>query len=165
MDTQQRPRGFAPLFRGPGGAYSDGFAPLFRAPRGAYSDQHLRVSDAERQAVTDRLAGHFADGRLDQEEFDERAGRAMGARTRADLAGLLDDLPGTGAPAGPPVTAMRRRRPVRSFLAIVAILVIAMAAGHAALHLAAALAWAGLIAAALIAATRHAGRSRARHDQ
>ena len=39
-----------------------GFSPLFRGP---YSDQHLRVSDAERQAVTDRLGEHFADGRLD----------------------------------------------------------------------------------------------------
>ena len=155
MYTQQRPRGFAPLFRGPG-------------PFEPYSGQDMRVSDAERQAVTDRLAGHFADGRLDQEEFDERAGRAMGAKTRADLAGLLDDLPddlpGTGAPAGPP-TATRRRRPVRSFFALVAIVIIAMAAGHAVLHLAEALAWAGLIAAALIIGTRHSGRSRADHDQ
>ena len=59
-----------------------GFSPLFRGP---YSDQHLRVSDAERQAVTDRLAEHFGDGRLDQAEFDERVGRAMNAKTRADL--------------------------------------------------------------------------------
>ena len=91
-----------------------GFAPLFRD-----SDQHLRVSDAERQAVTDRLAGHFADGRLDQIEFDERAGRAMSAKTRADLAGLLDDLPetrrpgtglpGTGAPAVPGRSSGPRR--------------------------------------------------------
>ena len=32
------------------------FAPLFGAPG---SDDHMRVSDAERQAVTDRLAEHF----------------------------------------------------------------------------------------------------------
>jgi len=66
-----------------------------------YSDQHLRVSDAEREAVSDRLAGHFADGRLDQAEFDDRVGRAMSARTRADLSGLFADLSETGAPAVP----------------------------------------------------------------
>src|ERR1700720_2678996 len=74
-----------------------GFSPLFR---GMYSsDQHLRVSDAERQVVTDRLSEHFADGRLDQAEFDDRVGRAMNAKTRADLSGLFSDLPETGAPA------------------------------------------------------------------
>ena len=65
------------------------------------SGQHLRVSDAEREAVTDRLAEHFAAGRLDQAEFDDRVGRAISARTRADLSGLLAGLPGTGAPAVP----------------------------------------------------------------
>ena len=57
------------------------------------SSQYLRVSDAERQAVADRLGEHFAEGRLDQDEFGERAGRAMTAKTRADLSGLFDDLP------------------------------------------------------------------------
>jgi len=66
-----------------------------------YSDQHLRVSDAEREAVTDRLAEHFAAGRLDQAEFDDRVGRAMSAKTRADLSGLFADLSETGAPAVP----------------------------------------------------------------
>ena len=66
-----------------------------------YSDQHLRVSDAEREAVSGRLAEHFAAGRLDQAEFDDRVGRAMSAKTRGDLRGLLADLSETGAPAGP----------------------------------------------------------------
>jgi GntR family transcriptional regulator len=66
-----------------------------------HSDQHLRVSDAEREAVTDRLAEHFAAGRLDQAAFDDRVGRAMSAKTRADLSGLLAGLPETGAPAVP----------------------------------------------------------------
>ncbi len=139
-----------------------GFAPLFRE-----SDQHMRVSDAERQAVTDRLAGHFADGRLDQEEFDERAGRAMSAKTRADLAGLLDDLPeagrpGTGLPGtGAPAVPRRRGRP-RSFLGLVLLMLIVLAAAHAAVHVVAPLLWAGLIVAVLILAAR--GR-RPGHDQ
>jgi GntR family transcriptional regulator len=66
-----------------------------------FSDQHLRVSDAEREAVTGRLAEHFAAGRLDQAEFDDRAGRAMSAKTRADLRGLFADLSETGAPTVP----------------------------------------------------------------
>jgi len=68
---------------------------------GTYSDQHLRVSDAEREAVSGRLAEHFAAGRLDQAEFDDRVGRALSAKTRGDLRGLLADLSETGAPAVP----------------------------------------------------------------
>jgi GntR family transcriptional regulator len=71
------------------------------ASDGMYSDQHLRVSDAERQAVSGRLAEHFAAGRLDQAEFDDRVRRAMSAKTRGDLRGLFADLSETGAPAGP----------------------------------------------------------------
>ena len=66
-----------------------------------YSDQHLRVSDAEREAVAGGLAGHFAAGRLDRAGFDDRVGRAMSAKTRADLRGLFADLPEPGALAAP----------------------------------------------------------------
>jgi GntR family transcriptional regulator len=65
------------------------------------SGRHLRLSDAEREAVAGRLAEHFAAGRLDQAEFDDRVGRAMSARTRGDLRGLFAGLPETGAPAAP----------------------------------------------------------------
>ena len=54
-----------------------------------YSDQHIRVSDAERNAVADLLGQHYADGRLDQAEFDDRVGRTMAAKTRGDLTGLF----------------------------------------------------------------------------
>lgn len=53
----------------------------------------LRVSDAERSRVSDLLSRHFSDGRLDRAEFDERMSKAMAAKTRSDLAGLLNDLP------------------------------------------------------------------------
>ena len=66
-----------------------------------YSDQQLRVSDAEREAAAGRLAEHFAAGRLDQAEFDDRVRRALNAKTRADLRGLFADLSETGVPAGP----------------------------------------------------------------
>ena len=90
--------------------WTRGFFPGFSGPA---SDQHMRVSDAERQAVADRLAEHFSSGRLDQAEFDERVGKAMSAKTRADLNGLFDDLPETGAPAAtdPSTGQLRRAAP------------------------------------------------------
>src|SRR5271170_1916867 len=101
-------------------SWARGFSPLFGSP---YSDEHIRVSDAERQAVTDRLAEHFGDGRLDQAEFDERVGRAMSAKTRADLNGLFDNLPETGAPAMPEQARRRRRHPVLTIALLVLIAV------------------------------------------
>ena len=85
-----------------------------RRARYADATAHLRVSDAERNAVADRLAQHYGDGRLDQAELDERLGRAMSAKTRADLDGLLADLPDAGPPPKPaggrgPRTAPRCR--------------------------------------------------------
>ncbi len=64
--------------------------------RRAAADPLMRVSDADRAEVADRLAHHYGDGRLDQAELDDRLGRAMSAKTRADLDGLLHDLPDTG---------------------------------------------------------------------
>jgi hypothetical protein len=83
--------------------------PWAGAPRGqaGIPDPHLRVSDAERAQVADALSRHFAEGRLDAQEHDERLQRAMAARTRADLAGLLSDLPPPVPVAPPP---LRRRR-------------------------------------------------------
>jgi hypothetical protein len=64
------------------------------APRqGNWYDPALRVGDAERGDVADRLSKHYSNGRLDHAEFSERLDRAMSARTMADLAGLLADLP------------------------------------------------------------------------
>jgi Flp pilus assembly protein TadB len=123
-------------------------------------DQHLRVSDAERTQVTDRLAAHFADGRLDQAEFDQRAGQAVNARTRADLAGLLDDfpdppLPGTGAREG------RHGRPRARVLLLLVLVVAIIAIVHAAVSLL----WVGLIAAIIVLVARTGRRSRVRHNR
>ena len=65
------------------------------------AEPNMRVSDAERHEISELLSRHFADGRLDQVEFDERVSKCMAAKTRADLAGLLDDLPRLDAPASP----------------------------------------------------------------
>lgn len=100
--------------------------------RGQVPPDQYRVSDAERQQIADTLGKHFADGRLDQSEFDERVSRAMAAKTRGDLRGLLDDLPPAG-PIGPiggpaPAPPQRPRTHKLLFLAAVVFLVAATSA-------------------------------------
>src|SRR5215472_8327326 len=53
----------------------------------------LRVSDADRDRAIAGLSEHFQAGRLTADELDERTGRALQARTTADLAALFTDLP------------------------------------------------------------------------
>ncbi len=60
-----------------------------------------RASDRERDAVVQRVQEAFAEGRLDDIEFDERMRAALIARTHADLDVLLTDLPAATAAAGP----------------------------------------------------------------
>jgi len=67
-----------------------------------------RASDRERDAVVQRVQEAFADGRLDDTEFDERMRSALTARTHADLDVLTADLPTATARPGPaPVTGGR----------------------------------------------------------
>jgi hypothetical protein len=133
-----------------------------------YSDQHIRVSDAERNEVAELLGQHYAEGRLDQGEFDERVNRTMAAKTRGDLAGLFDDLPDTdstagagsavpGGPAGPGYP-MRRGRGgiVRPVLLLLLILVGANLAWHAftSLFFIGPLVWTVAIVAVIVLVTR-----------
>ncbi|MGY2003676.1 DUF1707 domain-containing protein [Blastococcus sp. SYSU DS1024] len=68
----------------------------------------LRASDAEREAVVAQLQAAVGEGRLDLDEFAQRAESAYAAVTRAELDVLVADLPG-GAPA--PVEIVGRRTP------------------------------------------------------
>jgi Domain of unknown function (DUF1707) len=60
-----------------------------------------RASDRERDAVVQRVQDAFAEGRLDDAEFDERSRAALTARTHADLDALLADLPAAPSVPGP----------------------------------------------------------------
>jgi len=60
-----------------------------------------RASDRERDVVVQRVQDAFAEGRLDDAEFDERTRAALTARTHADLDALLADLPATPSAAAP----------------------------------------------------------------
>jgi len=62
----------------------------------------IRASDQERDAATQQLQQAFAEGRLDDSEFDQRMRSALTARTRAGLDALLADLPPEGPATSPP---------------------------------------------------------------
>jgi len=53
----------------------------------------LRASDADRDAVAERLRQATVEGRLDPDELEQRLHTALRARTYGDLNRLLGDLP------------------------------------------------------------------------
>jgi hypothetical protein len=112
-------------------------------------DGNLRASDADRELAVSMLQQAAAEGRLDPDELDDRVQRALRARTYAELAQTVVDLPvvgdrrrrGRGQDSGPAWVAgapSRRRtagdwtvRTVRAnpMLLLVVILALAMLAG------------------------------------
>jgi hypothetical protein len=65
----------------------------------------LRASHADRDHIVELLRVAAGDGRLSPEELDERLDLALTARTYAELAVLVADLPAVGT-AGSPATAV-----------------------------------------------------------
>jgi len=108
-------------------------------------DDRMRASDADREALTARLRDHYAEGRLTQDELDERVSAALSAKTFGELRSLTTDLPGP-APV-PPHTAARpswggpppwrrhyhRRRPPVPLILLIALLVVLASGGSWAL--------------------------------
>jgi hypothetical protein len=79
----------------------------------------IRVSDQERDAVADRLKDAFAEGRLDDAEFDARMRSALTATFGTDLAVLTTDLPVPAAqPTGIVSVPAGRRAPGRLAVAL-----------------------------------------------
>ena len=64
----------------------------------------MRAASADRERAVDVLKAGFAEGRLTQEEYNERMGRAYAARTYGELTTLTADLPAGAVPAIWPVT-------------------------------------------------------------
>jgi hypothetical protein len=58
-----------------------------------------RAGHTDRERLIEALKDAFAHGRLTGDELDMRAGRALSARTHADLAALTADLPAEPAAA------------------------------------------------------------------
>ena len=53
----------------------------------------MRAGTTDRQAAVDRLTTHFADGRLDAAEFDQRVATAYSSTYLDELTPLFADLP------------------------------------------------------------------------
>jgi hypothetical protein len=62
----------------------------------------LRASHADREQVIDVLKAAYVQGRLDRDELDERVGLTLAARTYADLAAIVHDIPWGAARPRPP---------------------------------------------------------------
>ena len=60
---------------------------------GADGRGRMRASHADREQVIEVLKAAFVRGRLDRDELDLRVGRALAARTYADLTALTADIP------------------------------------------------------------------------
>jgi class 3 adenylate cyclase len=58
----------------------------------------VRVADADRDRTVTLLREHVVDGRLTLDEFSERVGRALIARTRGELEATMADLPALAVP-------------------------------------------------------------------
>jgi hypothetical protein len=97
-------------------------APLSYRPR----DAALRVGDAERDRAVEALREHFAAGRLDADELDERLDAALTARTRADLARLFTDLPDPSVRLS--ARSLRTRRTAQWVLGLPVLVTVALCA-------------------------------------
>ena len=80
---------------------TDGDSVVSEVQKASAGGAVTRASDKERDAVVQRVQDAFAEGRLDDTEFDERTRAALTARTHAELDALLADLP-TAAPGSAP---------------------------------------------------------------
>ncbi|TMR37425.1 DUF1707 and DUF4870 domain-containing protein [Actinomadura geliboluensis] len=75
----------------------------------SYAVGDLRVSDAERESAIQRLQHAYAEGRLDEDEFDMRVQLAITSKTRSQLGGVTRDLePVRPAPVAEAVTGEDR---------------------------------------------------------
>jgi hypothetical protein len=83
-----------------------------QGPAAAGGDR-LRAGHADREQVIEVLKNAFVHGRLTKDELDTRAGRALAARTYADLAALTADIPAAPVPAPAPAAPPRPVAPAR----------------------------------------------------
>jgi len=81
------------VYQVPPGAY-----PVSQAGYQVRTHASMRASSADRERAVDVLKAGFAEGRLTQDEYNDRMGRAYAARTYGDLAALTADLPAGANP-------------------------------------------------------------------
>ena len=79
---------------------------------------YLRASDADRDAIAERLRRAAIEGRLEAEELEERLHLALRARTHGDLELVVVDLPRQ---------PVRSRRPAPARLGVAAVVALRVA--------------------------------------
>ena len=87
----------------------------------------MRASDEDRQRVIDSLQRHTAAGRLTLDEFSERVGAVVSARTLQDLAATTVDLPAeepTPAEQHEPHAANARQLAIAFAVAVLALVLL-----------------------------------------
>lgn len=115
---------------------------------------NLRVGDRERDDAARALGEHFAAGRLDRAEYDERLDKAFAARTAGELGTLFRDLPQQRPPRRPERETLHRHGFRFPFLPLLLLLV-----GSAMLFHAGWIVWVGL--GVMLLAKRFQGERRA----
>lgn len=95
---------------------------------GRYPASSMRASDADRDAVLAELSEHFQAGRLTSDELEERTQQALRARTFADLASLLADLPSSSTVPAAGLAADAAAGPGREWPSALAPVVLGMVA-------------------------------------
>ena len=78
---------------------------IWMDPEGFNTNSRLRASDADRDRAASVLNEALAQGRLTAEEHSDRLDAIYAAKTHADIVPVIDDLPGTAAPAAAPAAA------------------------------------------------------------
>ena len=77
-----------------------------------------RVADADRDRTVTLLREHVVEGRLTLDEFSERMGAALEARTRGELDAVMADLPATSPTSSLPATVGTPRKTSRWHIAV-----------------------------------------------
>ena len=62
------------------------------------TENRIRVTHHEREAAAEELRAAYAAGCLDDDELEDRVGRAYAGKTRGELAALVCDLPAMRVP-------------------------------------------------------------------
>ncbi len=108
----QPPAGYHPA-PPPGYPFGPGYH-----PQQARNQAAMRASSADRERAVDVLKAGFAEGRLTQDEYNDRMGRAYAARTYGELAALTADLPAGVLPAWPVPAYQYQATPTTNSMAI-----------------------------------------------
>lgn len=95
------PYGALPYGPMPYGAIPPGAIPPWAVPQGAGAtgvDPNWLASSADRERAVGVLRAGYTEGRLSQDELDDRIGQAYAARTYGELWALTSDLPAGALP-------------------------------------------------------------------